>query len=92
MIAQAAVAGVGIALLPRYTVEQELVDNRLEIVAGDVVDTKISYYLIVPEARASSRAVEAFTAWVMAQAKTWSVANRRSIENDSRKAALQEVG
>jgi len=92
MIAQAAVAGVGVALLPRYAVEQELTDKRLEIVAGDAVDVKISYYLIVPEARASSRAVQLFTPWLMAQAKAWSAANRRLVGNEIRKTALQRVG
>ena len=38
MVAQAAVAGLGIALLPRYLVEDDIAAKRLEIVADEFVD------------------------------------------------------
>jgi len=90
MIAQAAVAGVGIALLPRYAVEQELADRRLEIVAGDFVRVKISYYLIVPETRVSSGAVQTFAAWLLAEAAAW--ASHGDAGRAGRPAALASTG
>jgi LysR family glycine cleavage system transcriptional activator len=68
MIAQAAVAGLGIAMLPRYLVEGEIAAKRLEIVASEFFDLKTSYYLILPEARAGSRTVQAFAAWLIEEA------------------------
>jgi LysR family transcriptional regulator, glycine cleavage system transcriptional activator len=75
MLAQAAVAGLGIALLPRYLVEEELMDKRLEIVARQLIDVKISYYLIVPETRASSSAIQIFANWLIAEARSWNSSN-----------------
>jgi LysR family transcriptional regulator, glycine cleavage system transcriptional activator len=66
MIAQAAMAGLGIALVPRYLIEDELADKRLEIVASEFVDMRASYYLFLPEARAGASVVQAFAKWLMA--------------------------
>jgi LysR family transcriptional regulator, glycine cleavage system transcriptional activator len=71
MIAQAAVAGLGIALMPRALVEEELADHRLEVVGGNFLETMISYYLIVPETRVSSKVVQAFVRWLTMEARTW---------------------
>jgi len=77
MLSQAAVAGLGIALLPRYLIEEELADKRLEEVASEFIDAKASYYLIVPETCTSSNAVQTFAKWLMAEARTWSSGNDR---------------
>jgi LysR family glycine cleavage system transcriptional activator len=71
MIAQAAVAGLGLALLPRYLVEDHVAAKRLEIVASDFADIKTSYYLVLPEARAGSSAVQAFAEWLIAEARAY---------------------
>ena len=68
MIAQAAVAGLGLALLPRYLVEDEIADKRLETIADGLVEHTISYYLILPEARASTPPVHAFATWLIEEA------------------------
>jgi LysR family glycine cleavage system transcriptional activator len=73
MVAQAAVAGLGIALLPRCDVENEIAAKELEVVA-DFVRTKTSIHLFLPEARAGSRAVQAFAAWLFAEAGTFNCA------------------
>lgn len=77
MIAQAAVAGLGIALLPRYLVEDDIAAKRLEIVAGECIALKTSYYLILPESRATSSAVQAFAAWLIEQARMFGSADGR---------------
>jgi LysR family transcriptional regulator, glycine cleavage system transcriptional activator len=76
MLSQAAVSGLGIALLPRYLIEEELADKRLEIVGASFLQAKTTYYLIVPEARAGSNALQAFTKWLIAESQAWSAANR----------------
>jgi LysR family glycine cleavage system transcriptional activator len=71
MLAQAAASGLGVALLPRYLVDQELSEKRLEIVAKRLVEMSTSYHLIVPEVRASSSAVPTFAKWLIAEAQRW---------------------
>jgi LysR family glycine cleavage system transcriptional activator len=71
MLAQAAVAGLGIALLPCYLVEEEIKDGRLEIVGTQFFDIKTSYYILLPETRASSAAVQTFANWLIAEARSW---------------------
>jgi LysR family glycine cleavage system transcriptional activator len=70
MLAQAAIDGVGIALLPSYLIELDIVRNRLEVVGRGFSDLKTSYYLILPEARASSNAVQAFSDWLIAEVRS----------------------
>lgn len=77
MIGQAAVSGLGIALLPRYLVEPELAAKRLEIVASGLFQPITSYYLIVPEARASAAPVRNFAKWLIAEAQNWSADDQR---------------
>lgn len=77
MIAQAAVAGLGVALLPVFMIEDELASGKLEIVSDQFLPTKTSYFLIVPETRASVPAVKTFTDWVIGQARIASEASSR---------------
>jgi LysR family transcriptional regulator, glycine cleavage system transcriptional activator len=75
MLSHAAMAGLGIAFLPRYLIEEELADKRLEMVGNGFLEARTTYYLIVPEARASSNALQAFTKWLMTESRAWSAAN-----------------
>jgi LysR family glycine cleavage system transcriptional activator len=72
MVAQAAAAGLGVALLPPYLVKEELAANILEIVGPRLPSMQLIYYLIVPEGRASSPVVKTFVEWLMMEAWTWS--------------------
>ncbi len=87
MLAQAAAAGLGIALLPDYLAKEELMGKRLEIVAGEFLHIKTSFYLIVPESRASSTAVETFTNWLITEAGKWASSVHRSPNPKQRRAA-----
>jgi LysR family transcriptional regulator, glycine cleavage system transcriptional activator len=80
MIAQAATAGVGIALLPRYLVEDDVARKRLEIVASEFASLSTSYHLILPETRASSIAVQAFAKWLIAEAQAFKASNGRVVD------------
>jgi hypothetical protein len=77
MVAQAAVAGLGIALLPHYLVEDDIAAKRLKIVAGEFVDMTTSYYLILPETRASASAVQAFAKWLTGEARIFNARGGR---------------
>jgi len=77
MVVQAAAAGVGLALLPRYLVEDGVAAKRLEIVANGFANLKTSYHLILPETRASSHAVESFAKWLIAKAQAFKTMNGR---------------
>ena len=71
MLAQAAVAGLGVALLPVHLVADDIERRRLEVVGGRFLKAKTSYYLILPEARASNGAVRTFTEWLIAECRAW---------------------
>jgi len=69
MIARAAVAGLGIALLPRFLIEEELAMQRLVVLFDAFLHTKASYFLIIPERRARGRAIKLFADWLIAEAR-----------------------
>lgn len=69
MIAQAAVSGLGVALLPLFMLEEELATGKLEIVSKQFLATKTSYYLVIPETRASAGASKQFADWLIGQAR-----------------------
>jgi LysR family transcriptional regulator, glycine cleavage system transcriptional activator len=87
MVAQGAVAGLGIALLPHYLVEDDIAANRLEIVAEDFVDITTAYYLILPETRASAGAVQAFAKWLIAETQDSSSGRGASKKRARRRAS-----
>jgi DNA-binding transcriptional LysR family regulator len=82
MVVQAAAAGVGLALLPRYLIEDGVASKQLEIAANGFAQLKTSYHLILPEARASSYAVESFAKWLIAEAQTFKTTNGRIAEHN----------
>jgi len=69
MVAEAATAGFGIALLPYNLFQEEFETKQLELVPNQPYRTKISYYLIVPQARAGSDAMQTLTDWLIAEAR-----------------------
>jgi LysR family glycine cleavage system transcriptional activator len=64
MIAQAAISGLGVALLPKFLIEEELVARKL-LPLFDVLRSDDSYCLMVPEPRAETPLVKAFTEWIL---------------------------
>ena len=63
MLSTAAIAGLGVALLPTFFVEEELNDGKLVPLAKPQ-RTKDGYYLVVPEAKAGSPHVRVFVRWI----------------------------
>lgn len=63
MLSAAAMAGLGVALLPTFFVEEELSNGKLVRLARPH-RTRDAYYLVVPEAKTGSPHVAAFVQWV----------------------------
>ena len=70
MLAQAASAGAGAALLPDYLIEDELRDGRLIAVSGHALASEGAYYLVYPEEKLEKSAFRKFRDWLLAEART----------------------
>lgn len=69
MLIEAALAGLGVALVPRLYVEAELADGRLVAPWPDAVSIAKTFCLILPEPiRLSEAPVQAFAQWLVRQA------------------------
>lgn len=69
MLAQAATAGLGAALLPEFLIEDELRSGRLVIVGKHALETDQGYYLAVPEEKTTGARIEGFRNWLLGVAK-----------------------
>lgn len=67
MIAQAAVSGLGAALLPRFLVETEIASGALIELFPQALTSSDAYYLVYPESRAQAPLVSAFRDWILGQ-------------------------
>ncbi len=65
MLSQAAVAGLGAALLPQFLIEEELRTGRLSIVGQATLESSEGYYLVVPETKAGVPLIEDFRTWLL---------------------------
>ena len=70
MVIQAAVAGLGVALLPRFLIEEELRSGALVLPLGPSTIYDGGYYLICPRGRAELPKVRAFRDWLLAESLT----------------------
>ncbi|WP_296764143.1 LysR family transcriptional regulator [Sediminimonas sp.] len=68
-ITQAALHGLGAALLPDYLAEQDLATGRLVPVWGDAVEMQGAYYLVWPRSRTHAPALQRFRDWLATQAE-----------------------
>ena len=67
MLIVAARAGLGVALVPRFFVGEELESGYLVIPHDYVLRSKRSYYLVYPENRAGSAPLKVFRDWLLDQ-------------------------
>jgi DNA-binding transcriptional LysR family regulator len=61
---QAAVSGLGVAMLPRFMVEADLASGKLVTVEGGAIDGPGAYYLVWPETRADYPPLRVFREWL----------------------------
>lgn len=71
MLAEAAIHGLGIALIPRFLIEDELQRGILVQVARHEYLSDRSYYLIYPERKSENAALSAFRTWLEAEARQY---------------------
>lgn len=66
MVIQAAVAGLGVAVLPRFLIQEELASGRLAVLIDRPVRSQHAYYLVHPERKSDDKRVIAFRDWFLA--------------------------
>jgi LysR family transcriptional regulator, glycine cleavage system transcriptional activator len=69
MVAQAAAAGAGAALLPSYLIEPELRDGTLISLFNMPLPTDGAYYLVYPEDHLQSASFRIFREWILSEAR-----------------------
>ncbi|WP_406855867.1 transcriptional regulator GcvA [Alsobacter sp. KACC 23698] len=67
MVAQAAVAGLGMAIVPRMLVEEELRSGALAVPFDRPIDSRQGYWLVYPEEKRDRPPIVAFRDWLLAQ-------------------------
>ena len=67
MVIQAAVAGLGVAIMPRFLIEEELASGELAIPFDQPVRSTQAYYFVYPEEKQELPALRAFRDWLLAQ-------------------------
>lgn len=65
MIACAAKAGLGAGLLPRFVIEEDVAQGRLEIVSQEQLQTTRGYYFVFPEEKKDVPTITAFRGWLL---------------------------
>ncbi|WP_043832813.1 LysR substrate-binding domain-containing protein, partial [Muricoccus aerilatus] len=68
MVAEACVVGLGVALLPRFLVDREVRDGRLETPFSRTLTGDAAFCLAYPEAAEEVPALRAFRDWLVQQA------------------------
>jgi LysR family glycine cleavage system transcriptional activator len=71
MLAEAAIQGMGIALIPRLLIEDELQRGALIQATAHECLSNQSYYLICPERKADNAALKVFRCWIDTQARQY---------------------
>ena len=71
MLAQAAMHGMGVALIPPFLIRDELASGRLMIANPRSFDSSNAYYLVIPERKAESATLQAFRDWVIGEAQAY---------------------
>jgi LysR family transcriptional regulator, glycine cleavage system transcriptional activator len=68
-ITQAALHGLGVALMPDYLVEQDLATGRLVAPFGPAIEAQGSYYLVWPRNKSRDPSLRLFRDWLATQAQ-----------------------
>src|SRR5690606_3210401 len=71
MLAQAAMHGMGVALIPPFLIRSELESGRLVIANPHSFDSSNAYYLVIPERKAESATLQGFRDWVIEEARAY---------------------
>ncbi|MEM9050324.1 MAG: LysR substrate-binding domain-containing protein [Pseudomonadota bacterium] len=69
MVIEAAISGLGLAIVPVVMIEDELANGRLRIVMGPPVPSGLSYFVVYPLARGLSKPVLDLRDWLLAETR-----------------------
>ncbi|MBB5574758.1 MULTISPECIES: LysR family transcriptional regulator [Rhizobium] len=67
MVIEAAILGLGFALLPKYLIEEEIASGRLQIAWDRPMATTNNYYIVTPEMKQQSLTTKRFQEWLLNQ-------------------------
>ncbi|MBT5186931.1 MAG: LysR family transcriptional regulator [Kordiimonadaceae bacterium] len=67
MVTQAAVAGLGVAMLPHFLIQTELERGELQVLINEPLRNNAGYYLVTPKAHTSYSPVVALRKWLKEQ-------------------------
>ena len=65
MLLEACIAGLGVALIPRYMAQKELSSGKLAIPIDRSLPQHTSYFLVYPETQMNYPPLQAFRAWLL---------------------------
>jgi LysR family transcriptional regulator, glycine cleavage system transcriptional activator len=68
LMIEALIAGLGVGIMPRFLVEEELRRKKLVLVMKEALISAYGYYLVHPKDRKAGRPLEHFTEWILGQA------------------------
>lgn len=68
LMIEALVAGLGVGIMPRFLIEEELRRKKLVLVVKQPWTSNAGYYLVHPKGRKPGPALECFTRWLLQQA------------------------
>jgi DNA-binding transcriptional LysR family regulator len=69
MVIQAAIAGLGLAMLPRFLIQEEFSSGRLVVAVNRPVISDQGYYLVHPERKGDLYKVCVFKEWLLGQCR-----------------------
>jgi len=69
MIIEGALSGLGVGAVPYFLIENQLADGTLVAPFDIRVKSRMSYYLVYPEAKRNLESVHAFRRWIMREAQ-----------------------
>jgi len=82
MLSQAVAAGLGVALLPKLLVEEELACGSLVQPLGDAVVRGRSYALVVPSSKIESSLIQRFSEWIVQQAESFRLTPKFTVSTE----------
>ncbi len=71
MLVEAAKAGLGVALVPRFFVLNEIASGELVTPSANILRSDRSYYLVYPENNIESAPLQVFCQWLRGQARAY---------------------
>ncbi|MDA7086651.1 LysR family transcriptional regulator [Pseudomonas sp. SA3-5] len=75
MLAQAAMHEMGVALIPPFLIQRELAEGRLVLALEHAYSSDKAYYLMIPERKVESAALQSFRDWLVEQAREYARAS-----------------